>query len=205
MPLGPRLARPVGGHRSMDGFRARERCAVGDPGVSRNLPKRLPDALTAKGAVAVDWTDGLWKEVDGVRRLRNRYVHWDLTEEDLFAELAAAEGAIAVLRRGLIDLCSRAQKAPPEWVACDKVPDRLGGSSAWLMVSSAGADGDPGAIRIAAVFGGAEWDTALLRSDEEPWSRVAELLSGVRVPLTAVRLYRGDKELLEIPVGIRGA
>lgn len=179
--------------------------AVDDPEVSRNIKVRLPRALTAKGLQSIDWSHGLWKEVNGVRLQRVIYTHGECTTEELFGELQVAENGITVLRRGIIDLYDRVGKDHPGWVDCDKVPHRLGGSSAWGTVVSGGVEDDPGALRIVAVFGDAEWDSRLLRSDEDLWPHVEQLILNINVPITAIRIYKGNSLMEELPIRIRGA
>ncbi len=179
--------------------------AVGDPKASKGLRERLAKIFQKKGFEAIDWKSGIWADVVAVQTQRHKYIHRELDRQDLFAEVGFAENAVTVIRKGIIAIYATVGKQHPLWADCDEVPWRLGGSSAWATVSSAGADQDPLARRIMAVHGDAEWETRILRSDEDPWPFVAELATNVRVPISAIRIYSGESLLEEIPCQTRGA
>lgn len=187
-----------------------EKCcadAVDDPNVTFRIRKRLPAAIahkTQQNAV-LNWTDPLWQAVDDLREERNRYVHRALVDADLFAPSDAAERAVVVVRSGVVEVYRLVGKAHPSWVECDMVPPRLGGSMAWASVQHAGADADPRRLRIVGLHGGSEWESRVLRSDEDPWPEVEALAKNTLVPISAIRIYEGPDLREELIVRMRGS
>jgi hypothetical protein len=179
--------------------------AVRAPKLGHSFNKGLDEALEALGAEPVNRGEKLWQQVERVRQLRILYVHKDCEPEELAHDADIAKFAIATLRKALIDLHLRVGTPHPAWIECDDVPMPLGGSSCWPTVVHPGTDDDPEAIRIVAVYGGEERENSRMRHDHDPWPEVERLVNSVRVPITAVRLYSGERLEFEIAVRLRGS
>jgi hypothetical protein len=179
--------------------------AVREPQLGHSFNKRLDAALKVLKVEPVNRGAGLWQQVEKVRQLRILYVHKDCEPEELAHDADIAKYVIATLRNALIDLHLRVGTPHPPWIECDDVPMPLGGSSCWPAVVHAGADDDSEAIRIVAVYGGEERESSRMRHDQDPWPEVERLVNSVRVPITAVRLYSGERLEFEIAVRLRGS
>lgn len=173
--------------------------------VSWNMYKELPKAIAPSTDAAVFWAQPPWSDVRKVQQERNKLVHKNLGNSDLFTGIQLAEEAISALRSGIQKVFTALDKDPPLWAECDEVPGRLGGSSAVLSVSRAGADGDPQRFRVVWVHAGREFLDTVLRSEDDPWPVVEQIASGLRIPIEAIRIYRGDTLWRELPVKMRGS
>ncbi|MDG4597180.1 MAG: hypothetical protein P9F75_16080 [Candidatus Contendobacter sp.] len=190
------------------GWMTFERAAVDAtelPKVSSNMYENLPKAIAPNTDAAVFWARPPWPDVRKVQLERNKLIHKNLGSSDLFAGIQLAEEAIIALRSGIKVVFTTLSKDPPLWVECDEVPRRLGGSSAALSVSRAGADEDPQRFRVVWVHGGRETLDTVLRSDDDPWPVVERIASGIRIPIEAIRIYKGDALWRELAVKMRGS
>jgi hypothetical protein len=186
---------------------------LGSPGLGMRFRERFDDALdTYQSGLAVDWGQGIWQRVLEIYQLRKDYAHPLVPQHRLFAPLAESDKAIAVVRDAVTELHSMLQLPHPQWVDDDS--DRgwqgsKGGAfvSANLTVIRKGArDDDPNRIRVVYVYQGEEKESEVLPADTDPRPIMEDLIQRVIVPISEVRAYRGDDELIDsIPVQMRGS
>lgn len=147
---------------------------------------------------------GLWQDVLDVYQMRKDYVHPGVAQERLFAPVGEAERAIAVLRLAIKDVYVRTGTPEDAWPNDDEDPvDPHKGSSAHATAIRAGASKESG-IRICYVVLGREYESEIARPDADHIALMEDLLRQIRVPISAVRAYRGDDLIDEIIVRMRG-
>jgi hypothetical protein len=179
--------------------------ATGAQGLGYRFKDKLDGALSAKG-IALNWGQGLWQQVLLIHRLRIDYVHPGVPQDRLFAPVQEADKAISVLREAIRDLCSRVGTPVPEWIDDDDNPVAPKGGTAHATLIHAGVrEDDPGTIRITYVYKGEEYESDLLPPGTDPSSLLHDLIRRILVPISAVRAYRRDTLIEEIPVRMRGS
>lgn len=183
---------------------------------TRDLGMRFKDRFDAallaqKPGAPIDWGRGLWQQVLEVYQLRKDYTHPRVPQERLFAPLAEAEGAIETLRLAIRDLHTILGLQSPQWVEDDAAAGwkQRGGAGGFLNLTAirAGArDDDPERVRVVYVYKGDEHESEVLPAGSDPRPAMEELLRRVIVPVSEVRAYRGESELVDsIKVKMRGS
>ncbi|MBD2152936.1 hypothetical protein [Leptolyngbya sp. FACHB-16] len=173
--------------------------------LSRDLPTNLPKFIAPGIKKDVFWAAPPWSEVRQIQQKRNKFVHRDLETSDLFPDVNLAEDTIRILRKGIKEAYKKIGKISPIWVECDEVPRRLGGSFCAASTSQTGADEDPQRLQITYVHGGRDITHITLRSDNDPWPVVEEIAIQIRIPIEAIRIYKGESLWREIPITMRGS
>jgi hypothetical protein len=177
---------------------------------AKNLGERFKDHLNeefdANGIPRPDWGTGLWQQVLRIYGLRKDYVHGGIPQARLFAPEQEADEAISILRRAIQDVFHRVGQAAPLWVEDDTNPEMPQDSVGHLTVARVGADpSDPARVRIVYEFQEREYESEVLPPETDPESSMDDLLRTITIPITAVRAYRGDHELInEWKVRMRG-
>jgi hypothetical protein len=177
---------------------------TGASGLGNRFKERLDEAFGSKGLAPPDWESGLWQRVLSVYRMRKDYVHPAVPQERLFAPVEEAERAIEVLRLAIKDVYARTGTPAEEWPDDDEDPvdPRLGGF-AHATVLRAGASRESG-IRICYVMLGEEYESEVTVPEADHIALMEDLLRRIRVPISAVRAYRGDELIQEFVVKMRG-
>lgn len=178
---------------------------TGASGLGMRFKDKLNEALDAKGFPRPDWGSGLWQDVLGIYGLRKDYVHPAVAQERLFAPVAEADKAIATLRMAIKDMYSRTGTPAEAWPDDDQdaVDPRKGGF-ANATVLHAGATRETG-LRICYVMLGSEYESRVIGPDEDHVPYMDKLLRDIRVPISAIRAYRGSELIDEIVVKMRGS
>jgi len=181
--------------------------------VGWNFKDDVNAACDALGVPRPDWGQGTWQRVLAVRVRRNGYVHLAVPQQQLFSPVTEAEEAIDVMRAAVLDLAAKTGHAAPAWVLDDEdIGSALGSrvvfrSMGYCTAVHAGAeDGTPDVIRLCYVHEGREHENERLAPDPDfdPEPALQALAKRVRVPVSAVRAYRGDELILEIALNMRG-
>lgn len=134
---------------------------------------------------------------------RKSYVHTS-AKESLFPPLSQADDAISILRDAIKDLYRRAGADDPAWVNDDQdIFDPRRTTHGIPTLIHPGGD-RPNAIRISILSFGKEYDVLKLPPSENWEHRVEELLAGLRMPVSTIRVYRGDELEGEVEVRMRG-
>jgi hypothetical protein len=160
--------------------------------LSRNMLKNLPRTIAPTLQEQAFWDSYPWCDVNRIRQERNKFIHKALDNSDLFPDVQLAEDAILTLRNGMKAIYASVGQASPPWIECDTVADPPSGSSAVLQLISSGANEDPQRLRVVYVHGGGETPSTILYSTEDPWPIVEGIAVNVRVPIEAIRIYKGE-------------
>lgn len=166
---------------------------------------RFDQQLAALGFPKVDRGSGLWQRVAALYKSRKDYSHPGVDQDRLFAPLQEAENAITTIREGVKELHAIASKSAPAWVDDDSNPEEPKGGHSSFGVTRAGARDDPDRIRVTYEYRGHEFEQQVLPSTADPDPVVNDLLRTIRVPISSVRIYRGDQLASEIKVRMRGS
>jgi hypothetical protein len=178
---------------------------TGASGLGIRFKERLNEALDAKGLPRPDWGAGLWQDVLGIYRLRKEYVHPGAPQTRLFAPLAEAEAAITTLRLAIKDIYARTGEAAEAWPDDDEdAVDPRKGFFAHATVIRAGVTRETG-LRICYVMSGQEYEAEVTGPHEDHVALMEDLLRKIRVPVSAIRAYRGNELIDELTVKMRGS
>lgn len=176
---------------------------TGSRGLGNRFKDNFNEALDAVDAPRPDWGYGLWQDVLDVYRLRKDYVHPGVSQDQLFAHVDEAERAIAVLRRAIKDVYSRTETPEEPWPNDDEDPiDPRKEGVAHSTLIRAGASRESG-VRICYVLLGKEHEHQITGPHADHIRLMEELLHQIRVPISAVRAYRGGELIDEIVVQLR--
>lgn len=173
---------------------------TGATGLGMRFKEKLDSALERNGIIKPDWGLGLWQQVLKVYELRKRYVHTSVPQNALFPPVSEAEAAITTLRAAIRDMYERCGLGGADWVDDDVDTTILPTTgivfSAYGTVTDAGANKETG-LRISyQTVDGREHDALIKGADSDHVSLMNDLLSNLRLPVTAVRAYRAN-ELIE--------
>jgi hypothetical protein len=175
------------------------------------LGTRFKDRVNARlkelGLGVLDWGQGLWWRVLDVYTKRKEYVHVNSSPNRLFPEVSEADTSIQVLREAIKSIYNHAHKVPPVWVDddFDRGWDEAERSSFHLQCIHAGVDElDPDAIRLGYVHKDREHITDIYPPGTDPEPRIQQLIQSIRIPISAIRIYRGSSLVEERPLNMRG-
>lgn len=182
--------------------------ALGTPGIGRRFKENLDRACVANGVAAIGWGAGVWQRVALLQKTRKDFVHINATRANLFPPSTQADDALSIVRDAVSDIFARAGQACPSWLQDDddKGWDLGRRSMAHLTAMHAGAD-PQGAdtVRISYEYKGREHDAALLPPGTDHGPHIEALIQNLRIPVAAVRAYRGKELLYERKFEMRGA
>lgn len=181
---------------------------VGATGLGYRFKKNLDNAVRALSLPPLDWSGGVWQEVHNVHDLRRGFVHPSMPDPVLLPPTEVADRAIAALRLGIQRIYQYAGKTPPTWVEDDddrgwELPP---GTRFYGTRIHAGVEREnPNNVSVKYVHDGKEHVSDILPPGSDPSPVINELLGNVRVPISAVRVYRGVELLEERELRMRGA
>jgi hypothetical protein len=182
--------------------------ALETPEIGRSFKKKLDAACIAKSVCKINWGSGLWQDVIQLHKDRNDFVHINATQEKLFPDSAMTDRTVSTVRDAISDIFHRAGKSPPGWLEDndDKGWDCGPGSMAHGGVIGAGVDpkGDE-TVRVSYEYKDREYDDGFYPAGTDHEPLVERLLRNVRIPITAVRVYRGKSMIYERRLQMRGA
>lgn len=181
--------------------------ALEEPNISYSFKRNLATAVAKKSLPKLDWEKGIWQKVLHAQQLRKNYVHRFISEKDLFPEAHLADEAIETVRDAIKDIYARVGKDSPSWVEDnnDRGWQVNQGTSGNLTVTKASVnESDPDVVRIVYVYDGKEQVSDILPPGIDPTFHVDNLISNVKVPISAVRVYRGDQLVSERSLPMRG-
>jgi hypothetical protein len=177
--------------------------------------ENIDNALAAAGCQRIVWGNGLWQRVRKIWDSRVKYIHRTLDQRDLFAAASDADEAISKIREAIKDIYSRAGKQVPRWAEADEdrgweYEEVIGGIDTVsrvgvnLTLARAGSDASD-AITIKYVRKGREYATEVLAPGTDAKPAIDRLIDSVTVPISAVRVYKGDTLEEQIEVKMRGS
>jgi len=182
--------------------------ALQEPRISYSFRRKLDAALRDRSLPPLDWGSGLWQKVTEIQEARKGYVHRFVQESDLFPFADVADKAIAAIRDAVVSIYQHVGRVPPRWIQDDEDRgwDKGRGWSACSTVIRAGASlDDPRVVKICFVCENEEHLHEVLPSGTDPGPYLDDLIEHVRVPISAVRAYEGDKLVVERVIPMRGA
>ena len=182
--------------------------ALNVSGLGNRFKSKVDDELVKKSLPALDWGQGLWQNVLKIYSLRKEYVHQNISQSRLFANVAEADEAIHVLRDAIRTIYNYVGKAIPSWVDddYDRGWDKGINPFAHGKVLHQGAkENDPGCIKIAYVYKDYEYISDVFHPGTDTKGLVDDLLQRLQAPVTSVRVYQGSTLVEERNVQIRGA
>jgi hypothetical protein len=183
--------------------------ALGAKRLGNRFREQLDAAISASLLPPLDWSKGLWQRVLNVYRLRKDYVHVALPQNRLFADVTEANDAINIMREAIKAIYQHAGKTAPQWVDDDHDRgwdgDSGGGMFGVLTVRRQNTDEThPDVVKIAHVYRGQEYVSEILPPGTDPEPHIVTLLRDVTVPISAVRIYRGQTLIEDRPIPMRG-
>jgi hypothetical protein len=140
---------------------------------------------------------------------RKSFTHSVQDQTTLFPDRTVADEAIRILRLATKDMYARVGKADPKWVEDDEdiYDPRKPGFNAYAVPTLVMPGGDsPDAMRIAIVLtlDGKEYVVRAEPPGTDPEPIIESILAGMRMAVSAVRVYQGDELIKEDPVNMRG-
>ena len=184
--------------------------ALNETGIGRRFKDNLNKAVKAKGLSALDWGTGVWHDILDIHKLRKEFVHFNLDQEKLFPEVQEAEKAITTLREAIKDIYRHSGKPFPDWVVDDEDKGwaKSNGISAFSHATliPAGVEREnPKNIIVAYVHKDREHTDRILPPGTDYTPIVEELKKGIRIPITAIKVYCGNQLIDEYEFNWRGA
>jgi hypothetical protein len=149
----------------------------------------------------LDWSQGIWQEVTNLQQLRKEFVHKGISDRNRFAEASQADMAIDVCRRAIKAIYAHTGKAAAVWVDDDSDPgfDKGPSNSGHGILIAAGADPNHrDTIRAAYVYKDKEHISGCYPAGTDHKPLLDDLVRRMRVPISAVRAYRGNELLQEV-------
>jgi hypothetical protein len=180
--------------------------------IGYSFRKNLDRAVEQKKLPSLDWSQGIWKDVTNLQQLRKEFVHQGISDRNRFAEASQADMAIDVCRRAIKAIYAHTGKpAAAVWVDDDFDPgfDIDKGLSISIsgdcMLIEAGADPNHrDTIRAAYVYKDKEHISGCYPVGTDHKPLIDDLVRSIRVPISAVRAYRGNELLEERKLLMRG-
>ena len=134
-------------------------------------------------------------------------MHRFLSEGNLFPEAVLADEAIETVRSAVNAMYQHVRRPTPAWVQDDhdRGWDRggRGGASATLIHAGVSED-DPEVVKICYVHNDEEQTSDVLPSGTDYDPYVEDLIRNVRVPISAVKVYKGATLVHERKINMRG-
>jgi len=182
--------------------------ALEDDSISYSFHRNLDSAIQRNSFTPLDWGSGLWQKVTEIQETRKGYVHRFLKESDFFPSAEVADNAVDVIRNAVLSIYEHAKRVPPAWIHDDEDRgwDKGRAGSAHSTLIRAGATlNDPKVIRICYIRKNKEHIDEVLPPGTDPLPYIEDLIKHVTVPISSVRVYEGDKIVLERAITMRGA
>jgi hypothetical protein len=182
-------------------------------GIGRRFKENLVKACADKGVASIEWGSGVWQRVSAVQSARINFIHINAAQEQLFPCVEEADRAIAAIRDATTDIYDRVGKPPPDWLQDDddKGWDQGPGTVAYAQdgydAQAVHAWVDPKGdetLRISYEYKDREHDSDFYPAGTDPAPLIERLLKNLRIPVTAVRAYRGTTMIYERKLRMRG-
>jgi hypothetical protein len=181
--------------------------ALETSGIGRRFKQNLDVACAAKGVHPIDWESGVWQRVTTVQGTRKDFVHINTTQEKLFSVLEEADRAITIVRDGITDIYDRVGKSPPDWLQDDDDKGWDPGSGTMLhgqAIHGGVAPKGEDTVRTSYEYKDREYDYEFCPPGTDLEPLIERLQQNLRIPVTAVRAYRGRTMIYERKLQMRG-
>lgn len=176
--------------------------ALEDPQISYSFKCNLNTAIEKKSLSKLGWGKGIWQQVLNLQELRKNCVHRFSQESDLFPDASVADEAIVTARKAITEIYNHVGKQAPLWVNDDHDQGWcVKGMSFFANAYSTppGVDENaPDTIKITYIYKDKECvrDVLPANTDVEPY--VEKLISTIGLPISGIRVYRGQDVIDEI-------
>jgi hypothetical protein len=181
--------------------------ALEETGIGRRFREHLDAACSAKRVPAIDWGRGVWQQVSKLHDARKKFVHINPTRAVLFPDVDRADWAVATARDAIRDIFARSGKKPPAWLSDDEDRGWDTGRESMIHAQSIHGSADPegeDTIRLAYEYKDREFICALWPAGTSPGPLVDDLIQRLRIPVTAIPVYRGHTLIDEKSLRMRG-
>lgn len=181
--------------------------ALETSGIGRRFKQNLDKACADKAVPPIDWGRGIWQQVTLIQQARKDYVHKNANQNTLFPDFGDADRVISTIREAVNDIFSRAGKSPPDWLADDDDRGWDPGSESMACTQVIHAGTDPNGtetVRISYEHKDREYVCGFWPAGTDHEPLVDQLLRNLRIPVTAVRAYRGNAVIYEQRLQMRG-
>jgi hypothetical protein len=181
--------------------------ALEDSKIGYRFKDDIDRAIKAKSLPGLQWDRGIWQKIRELQETRKGYIHSTISQAKLFPDAIEAEKAIEIVREGIKAIYKHVSKLFPIWIDDDKDCGwDYGGEpcNAYCIYPGASED-DPLSIKIVYVHKDREYLSILMPPGTDPAPLLDELIQNIRLPISAVRAYRGKELIEDRQVKMRGA
>jgi hypothetical protein len=181
--------------------------ALEDTKIGNPFKHDINQAIKAKSLPGIEWGSGTWQKVIELQKTRKGYIHSTIFQEKLFPDAIEAEKAIGIVREGIKAIYNHVSKPFPIWIDDDKAPGWDSGGEPCMAYSTyPGAnEDDPLSIKIIYVHKDREYLSSLMPPGTDVGPLLDGLIQNIRLPISAVRAYRGKELIEDRQVKMRGA
>ncbi len=177
-------------------------------GIGRRFKENLNVAINNKGLPPLNWGVGVWQKILYVQSLRKEFVHINFDQENLFPETEDANRSIDILRSAIKEIFLLSGKNPPEWIEDDQDrgwdTGRKSFASATAIRTGLNID-NPFCCNVVYIHKDKEYINETLPPEADYMQAVEVLLQNIKIPITAVKVYSGNKVVFERELKMRGA
>ncbi|WP_148278092.1 hypothetical protein [Desulfobacula toluolica] len=176
--------------------------ALEEPQISYSFKNNLNHAIEKKSFSKLDWGKGIWQQVLNLQGLRKNCVHRFSQESDLFPDASVADEAIITARKAIIEIYNHVGKRAPHWVKDNEDQGWcVKGMSIFANAYSIPPGVDENAsdtIKIMYIYKDNECIRDVLPANTDPAPYVAKLIATIGLPISGIRVYRGQEVINEI-------
>jgi len=182
--------------------------ALDDEKIGNRFKEDVNRALSDKGLESLNWGSGIWQKVLDIKKLRKTYVHTKINQIDLFPDTGVADSAILIVREATKAIYKHINMTKPAWIEDDQ--DRgwdNGGKGSHITMTMDGAkEDDPDVIKVAYVFEGREYVSNVYPQEDTNYEPIVNnLIRNIRIPISSVRVYKGNQLINELVLNMRGS
>lgn len=181
-----------------------------EPRISYSFRQNLDKRIAEKNLPPLDWQRGVWHKVSQLQNLRKDIAHRFSNQSHLFPDHSIAEFALSVSRDAIKDIYNHAGKQEPPWIDDDADPgwtgestqSHVGMANLTKVTKDASNEDDP--VKVCYFVNDEEKISDIIGLNDDPKPFIDELLQNARVPISRVRVIRGETVLFEQNYNIRG-
>ncbi len=181
--------------------------ALETTGIGRRFKENLNEAIQNKGLTPLNWGSGVWQELLGVHKLRKDFVHINIDQEKLFPETIDAEKSLNTLRNAIREIFVHAGKKAPDWVEDDQDRGWDTGKKSYANLTVTRGDAnidDPACFKVAYIHKDKEYISEILPPEADYMPVVETILKTIKIPITSIKVCRGEEIVFERELKMRG-
>lgn len=92
------------------------RDALNERNIGYKFKEDINKAIQNYGCTEINWDEGLWKQVEILKKRRNRYVHITINQDKLWPDISIANDVLDITKEAVIDIYTRCHKDVPNWI-----------------------------------------------------------------------------------------